>query len=209
MFGTRNWSRNVRTQVGLYFEVAEGNQYLYSGGNRYSFVYSGDVNRDGGTGNDLIYIPRSQDEIKFGTRQDGATPQQQWEEFNAFIEQDPYLSKHRGEIAERSGALNPWYHTVDLRILQDFGFGSGTTRHGFQLSLDFLNLTNLISSDWGVRKVASVAATSPLSFADPAVPFDSEGDPVFNFSGATETYVPDPGIYSRWRIQVGLRYFIN
>ncbi len=51
---------------------------------------------------------------------------------------------------------------MDLRILQDFAFG-GITRHNFQLSLDVLNVGNLISSDWGVRKVASSAATSPLA----------------------------------------------
>jgi hypothetical protein len=201
LFGTRHWSSNVRTQVGLYLEVAEGNQYVYSGGNRYSFVYAGDVNGDGNGGNDLIYIPRSQSEITFA-----GNAQAQWDAFNAFIEQDPYLSKHRGEIAERGGALNPWYHTVDMRILQDFGFGSGTKHHGFQLSLDFLNLTNLISSDWGVRKIADSRATSPLSLA---TPFDGTGQPVFNFSGATETYTDDPGIYSRWRIQLGLRYFFQ
>ncbi|MGA0134553.1 MAG: hypothetical protein ACO3ND_09395, partial [Opitutales bacterium] len=75
--------------------------------------------------------------------------QQQWAAFDAFIAQDPYLSKHRGEIAERFGGVNPWYSNVDLRILQDFGFGSGQNRQGFQVSLDILNVANLIDSDWG------------------------------------------------------------
>ena len=68
LFGTRNWSRNVRTQVGVFLEVAEGNRFAGAGGNRYSFIYSGDVNGDGSGGNDLIYIPRSQSEIKFDPR---------------------------------------------------------------------------------------------------------------------------------------------
>jgi outer membrane receptor protein involved in Fe transport len=200
LFGTRNWSRNVRTQVGLYFEVAEGSPFTASGGNRFSFIYSGDVNGDGVGGNDLIYIPRSQSEINFA-----GNAQAQWDAFNAFIEQDPYLSKHRGEIAERMGALNPWYHSVDLRILQDLGFGSGSRYHGFQLSLDVLNLTNLISSSWGVRKTANPLATSPLSLTG----FNGGGDPIFNFSGATETYIDDLSLASRWRVQFGLRYFIQ
>jgi hypothetical protein len=94
---------------------------------------------------------------------------------------------------------------VDLRILQDLGFGSGTTHHGFQLSLDILNLTNLISSDWGVRKGPNALAISPLSVA----PVQDGGDPIFNFSGATSTYSDDLSLASRWRIQLGLRYFIN
>jgi hypothetical protein len=199
LFGTRNWSRNVRTQVGLYVEVAEGSPFTASGGNRFSFIYSGDVNGDGVGGNDLIYIPRSQSEIRFASN-----AQAQWDALDAFIEQDPYLSQHRGEIAERMGALNPWYHNVDLRILQDLGFGSGAKYHGFQLSLDILNFTNLISSDWGVRKTANPLATSPLS-----VTGFQGGEPVFNFSGATSTYTDDLSVASRWRVQLGLRYFIN
>jgi hypothetical protein len=201
LFGTRNWSQNVRTQVGLVLEVAEGGVFTAAGGNRFSFIYSGDVNGDGQGGNDLIYIPRSQGEINFA-----GNAQAQWDALNAFIEQDPYLSKHRGEIAERMGGLNPWYHSLDLRILQDLGFGSGTKHHGFQLSLDVLNLTNLLNSDWGVRKTPNPLASSPLAL-DPLA--SQPGFPVFNFSGATETYSADLNPAYRWRVQIGLRYFIQ
>ena len=201
LFGTKHWSPNVRTQAGLILEVAEGNRYVYSGGNRWSFVYGGDVNGDGVGGNDLIYIPRSQDEITFAGDADA-----QWEAFDAFIEQDPYLSKHRGQIAERFGGLTPWYHTLDLRILQDLSFGSGSKHHGFQLSLDILNLTNLISSDWGVRKIADPLALTPLSLAQP---FNGTGEPVFNFNGVTKTFLDDADITSRFRVQFGLRYFFQ
>jgi hypothetical protein len=203
------WSSNWRTQIGVFVEVAEGNRFAGAGGNRYSFLYSGDVNGDGSAGNDLIYVPRTQNEIRFAPIQLPAglqiTPQQQWDRLNAFIEQDDYLRSHRGQIAQRFGAVNPWYNNVDLRILQDFSFGSGSDRQAFQLSVDVLNVGNLISSDWGVRKVASAAATSPLSL----VRFDPDGTPVFNFTGPTSTYIDDPGLLSRWRAQLGLRYFFN
>jgi hypothetical protein len=205
---SKAWSPSLRTQIGLFLEVAEGNRFAGAGGNRYSFIYSGDVNGDGTGGNDLIYIPAAQSEILFADCPTGCganvTPQQQWDAFNAFIEQDKYLRSHRGEIAQRFGAVNPWYNNVDLRILQDFSFG-GITRHTFQLSLDVLNVGNLISSDWGVRKVASVAATSPLRLTG----FDGSGAPVFNFTGPAETYIDDPGVFSRWRAQLGLRYFFE
>ena len=139
------------------------------------------------------------------------TAQQQWDALDAFIEQDKYLRTHRGQIAERSGALNPWYNNVDLRILQDFAFG-GITRHNFQLSVDVLNIGNLISSNWGVRKVASSAATSPLRLVTDGggVPqFDANGGPVLNFTGPGETFIDDPSVFSRWRAQVGLRYFFE
>jgi hypothetical protein len=209
VFTGKTWSRNLRTQVGVFFEVAEGNRFSGSGGNRYSFIYSGDVNGDGTGGNDLIYVPKSQTDIKFDayTPPGGATvtAQQQWDRLNAFIEQDSYLKANRGRIAERFGAVNPWYSNIDLRILQDIGFGAGKNHQGFQLSLDFLNVANLISSDWGVRQVANPSATSPLKL----VRFDNAGDPVFNFTGPTTTYVNDPGLLSRWRMQLGVRYFFN
>jgi hypothetical protein len=202
------WSPSLRTSIGLFVEVAEGNRFAGAGGNRYSFIYSGDVNGDGAGGNDLIYIPSDQSEIVFADCPTGCganvTPQQQWAALDAFIEQDKYLRSHRGQIAERAGAVNPWYNNVDLRILQDFSFGN-VTRHTFQLSLDVLNVGNLISSDWGVRKVASSAATSPLRLTG----FDLSGAPTFNFTGPAETFIDDPSVFSRWRAQLGLRYFFE
>jgi hypothetical protein len=201
---SRSWSSRYKTQLGMFLEVAEGNRFAGAGGNRYSFIYSGDVNGDGYGGNDLIYIPRDQSDIlldPMGT----VTAQEQWNRLNAFIEQDSYLKKHRGEIADRFGAVNPWYSDIDLRILQDIGLNRGSTRHTFQVTLDVLNVANLINSDWGVRKVASASATSPLTL----VRFNSAGAPVFNFTGPDKTYVDDPGLFSRWRAQLGVRYLFN
>jgi hypothetical protein len=205
---SRTWSERFRTQLGLFLEVAEGNRFAGAGGNRYSFIYAGDVNGDGSAGNDLIYIPRSQSEIIFDPLVvDGQTisPQEQWNRFNAFIEQDDYLREHRGEIAERFGAVNPWYTNVDLRVLQDVAVRAGGRRHAFQVSLDVLNVGNLLNSDWGVRKVASASATSPLTL----VRFNAAGAPVFNFTGPSQTYIDDPGLFSRWRAQIGVRYLFN
>ena len=214
---SKGWTPNLTTHFGLFLEVAEGNRFAGAGGNRYSYLYSGDVNGDGTGGNDLIYIPNNQNEIYFDPITDGQgnvikTAAQQWTELNAFIEQDKYLSAHRGEIAERFGGVNPWYQTLDLRILQDIAFDMGRQKHTFQISLDFLNFLNMLSSSWGVRKVANPAATSPLVLtgfdADPnnSIP---DGAPLFNFNGVKETFVSDPSIFSRWQIQIGLRYFFN
>ena len=73
------------------------------------------------------------------------------------------------------------------------------------MSLDLLNVGNLIDSDWGVRKVASSSATSPLTLTG----FDGAGAPMFNFTGPAETFIDDPNTLSRWRAQLGLRYFFD
>jgi len=203
------WSQSLRTSVGMFLEVADGSRFAGAGGNRYSFIYSGDVNGDGQGGNDLIYIPRDQSEIVFADCTSGCgsnvTPSQQWAALDAFIKQDKYLESHRGQIAERFGEVNPWYSNIDLKVMQDFALG-GLHQHNFQLSVDVLNFANLLNSDWGVRKIASAAATSPLRFTGN---FDANGAPIFNFTGPKRTFIDDPSIFSRWRAQLGLRYFFQ
>ncbi|MBT8479376.1 MAG: TonB-dependent receptor [Gemmatimonadetes bacterium] len=201
--GTYNkrWSDLLRTSFGLFWEVAEGNAFRGGGGNRYSFLYSGDVNGDGAN-NDLIYIPESASDINL------ADPGQ-WNALNAFIEQDKYLSKNRGKIAERFGLLNPWYTDLSLRILQDFIFGSESMDNVLQVSFDFENLLNMFSSSWGVRKVANTAALNPLACTSFPCTIDGAGRPELSFNGATETFVDDLSEFSRWRIQLGIRYFMD
>ena len=202
------WNETLTSHFGLFFEVSEGNRFTGAGGNRYSFLYAGDVNGDGYS-NDLIYIPRNQSEINL-SETDGngnfvATVEEQWAALNAFIEQDDYLKEHRGEIAERFGAVNPWWWNIDFRFMQDFNLMTGNTRHTIQLSFDILNVPSLLGIG-GVRKVASSSATKPLELVE----FNSMGEPVFNFDPALkETYIDDPGVNSRWQVQVGLRYFFQ
>jgi hypothetical protein len=201
------WSDNLATHFGIFLEVAEGNRFAGAGGNRYSYMYAGDVNGDGYS-NDLIYIPRDQSEINFSPIVDAnqnviSTPAEQWAAFNAFIEQDDYLNEHRGEISERFGGVNPWFFNIDFRLLQDISLFLGGMKHTFQISLDILNVPNMISSDWGVRKVASSSATTPLELTG----FNEDGAPVFNFAGATETFIDSPSLFSRWQMQLGIRYF--
>ena len=205
---SKPWSQRFRTQVGVFMEVAEGNRFAGAGGNRYSFIYSGDVNGDGAGGNDLIYIPRTQSEIRFAPLVRGSTtitPAQQWTAFDAFIRQDSYLSSHRGQIADRFGLVNPWYSNLDLRVLQDIALRGGQQQHNLQVSLDVMNVGNLLNSHWGVRKVANPTATSPLTL----VRFDPDGTPVFNFTGPARTFIDDPDLLSRWRAQLGVKYFFQ
>jgi hypothetical protein len=218
---TLRWSDRFRTQFGVFMEIAEGNRFAGAGGNRYSFTYTGvsvdtdgdgvadtfqagDVNGDGAP-NDLIYIPVDQNDPRI--RFDGTTAEAavQAAAFDTFIEQDEYLSSHRGQIAERFGLTNPWYTNFDLRIQQDVEIGALGRRHGFQIGLDVMNVGNLLNSDWGVRRIADPRATSPLAF----LRFDPDGVPVFNFTGPAETFIDDPDLLSRWRAQIGVKYFFQ
>ena len=160
--GTANyrhaWSDMLATSFGLFLEAAEGGFFTAGRTSRFSYTVLGDLNGDGASGNDLMYIPNDQSEINLVDIPGGLTAAQQWAALDAFIEQDDYLSEHRGEIAERNGGINPWYTNLDLRILQDVIVSD----HTFQISFDMLNVGNFLNSDWGVREVVNTAARTPL-----------------------------------------------
>ncbi|MCH7819451.1 MAG: TonB-dependent receptor [Candidatus Marinimicrobia bacterium] len=192
----KSWSERQSTSFGVFFERTQGNRFLASGGNRYSFIYSGDVNGDGYGGNDLIYIPTDANDIVLADAGD-------WAALDAFIEQDDYLKEHRGEIAERMGSINPWYTNIDIRVLHNVLLTTGDTKHKIQFSLDILNFANLINSSWGVRQIANPAATSPLALTGFV---NGDGEPILDFTGPAETFVDDLSLSSRYQIQVGMRY---
>lgn len=202
---------HLATSVSLFYEGASGG--------RFSYVYSGDMNGDNVQGNDLMYIPKSQDEIVLSTRTTAGvvyTPAQQWTDLNNYINQDPYLSKRRGQYAERNGALLPWQHRVDFRLLQDIFTDIGENRNSLQLSVDIFNIGNLVNKNWGTYRFQY--NSSPLAFQN----YNAQGQPTFQFQYVTNptatsagqtlttSYRPDVStLASRWQMQLGVRYIFN
>ncbi|GAA3928620.1 carboxypeptidase regulatory-like domain-containing protein [Hymenobacter algoricola] len=191
---------HLATTVSFFFEAAQGNRFTYT--------YAGDMNRDGFSGNDLVFVPASQDQIQLVdyTNSRGAvvTANQQWQLLNAYIGQDKYLSTRRGQYTERNGNLSPWYTQLDAKLLQDFSLMISQRKHIFQLSFDVQNLGNLISSDWGVRQI--VTTNRPLEFVGYQA---GTSVPTYQFRGGNQTFANNTDLNSRWRAQVGLRYILD
>ncbi|MBT9391548.1 carboxypeptidase regulatory-like domain-containing protein [Hymenobacter sp. NST-14] len=188
----------LATTISFFFEAAQGNRFTYT--------YAGDMNRDGIFGNDLVFVPASQDQIRLVDYTNAAgtvvSADQQWQQLNAYIGQDKYLSSRRGQYAERNGNLSPWYTQLDMKLLQDFSLLAGDKKHTFQLSFDIQNLGNLISSDWGVRQ--TVANNRPIEFVG------YQGTvPTYQFRGGNQTFLNNTNLDSRWRAQIGLRYILD
>ncbi len=191
------------TTVGVFGEIARGD--------RFSYVYGGDFNGDGVPNNDLLYIPLDANQLRFqeiverdnaGNVINRVSPDRQARQFNDYILQDDYLSENRGQIAERNGALSPWYATADLRIAQEFRVSVGDTPNRLRVSLNVLNVPNLLNSDWGVRE--TVRTNAPVN----VVGYDGD-EPVFQYVGPNETFDFDPSLVSRWQMQLGVRYIFN
>ncbi|MCR5014848.1 MAG: carboxypeptidase regulatory-like domain-containing protein, partial [Bacteroidales bacterium] len=106
-----SWSVGAKTKetVSLYYD---GFNHGYVGSDsftRYSYTISGNVNGDGGA-NSLVYIP-TESELSGMPFVDEANKAA----YNEFIKADKYLSSHRGQYAERGGALAPWRNTFNIR----------------------------------------------------------------------------------------------
>jgi hypothetical protein len=165
-----------------------------------SFMYTNDMNGDG-YGNDLIYIPSARGDIKFVSAADE-------DAFFAYLEQDNYLSKHQGEYAEAYAARAPWVHRFALRLAQNFSINTGSTKHTLQLTLDFLNFSNLINSEWGIGKYdpydgriltyEGVDANNVPSFS---MATDDDGNYL------KETYTTYYDYRDCWELLIGARYF--
>jgi hypothetical protein len=192
--------KKLGTTVSLFYEGAADGLV--------SYTYSSDINGDG-NGFDLAYIPRDASEINFATTTINGvtyTPAQQWEILNQFINNDPYLSKHRGQIAERNGAKLPWYNRVDARILQDLFTNIGNRRHTLQFSVDILNVMNLLNNKWGAHQSAVLR-----NLLVPTGSTTTTGAPIFrintsNSQPVTEPYQDVISTTGTYGIQLGLRY---
>jgi len=211
IFGALSYSRDFLgvgpTSVSVYFEGRRAGDS--------SYVFSGDMNGDGAINNDLIYIPRDTSEMRFvsnrvivGTDTTIYTPAQQAAAWDAFISQDPYLSKHRGEYAQRNAVFRPMVYRADLSISQDVGRSIAGRPHRVQIRLDILNVTNLIHNDWGVSQ--GFVTTQPLIY----VGVDGNGAATYKLATTggkliSQSFRKVVSTLDVWRMQLGVRYMLN
>ena len=135
------------------------------------------------------------------------TRQQQQDAFQAFIDNDKYLSKRRGMYTERNGRSTPWEHVIDARVAQDFYVMTGGKRHTLQVTFDIFNLTNLLNKKWGRQYFVTNQAynlLTSLNRTSGPVAYRGKG---YNFTPGTSPWTL--AFASRWQGQIGLRYTFN
>jgi len=176
-----------------------------------AYTYAGDLNGDGATSNDLIYIPRDQSEMNFQAFTASGrtfTAAEQAAAWDTYISQDSYLSKHRGEYAERNAVVLPMVWRLDFSVSQELFKDLGGRRHALTVRADFLNFTNLLSSDWGVGQ--RLINQQPLT--NPGV--DAQGRATYrlrvvNNELMTKSLESTAGISDVYRIQFSIKYSFN
>ena len=168
----------------------------------YSYIYSNDMNGDG-IATDLMYIPNSANDLKWVSEEDKAA-------FQTFMDNDPYMSTHKGQYAEAYAGRSPWTHLLDARIAKTFKKTIGKTTHCFELSANVNNILNMFNSSWGLYKYTcygSYDVVNPLK-----VERFEDNTPVFSMNKVngeypTQTYT-NTHIKSDqcWSLVFGLKY---
>lgn len=176
-----------------------------------SYVYSGDLNGDGGFSNDLIYIPRNKSEMNFETFVSSGktfTAAEQATAWEAFIKQDEYLNAHRGEYAGRNGFSLPMISRIDMSVIQDIYAEFFGKRNTLQVRADILNFGNLLNKEWGVGQ--SLTTTSPLISRGA----DASGKTLYRLRNIGTDLISkslqyNAGTSDVFRIQLSVRYIFN
>jgi hypothetical protein len=139
----------------------------------FEYVYGSDLNGDGGTANDLVYVPTDAhlaSEILF--QQNGAlTPAAQADLLETFISDHECLNSQRGKIMKRNSCRSPWTKVLNTSVRQSLPTIRG---QNFILQLDVFNFTNLLNKKWGAQDLGSTNSPSLLvrrsAVAQPAQP---------------------------------------
>lgn len=194
---TYEFAKDWKTTVSLFYNIQSGRPF--------SYIYDGDVNGDGSRDNDLIYIPKDQNDIYLGSISSGnyVPNATMYTNFFNYVNNDEYLKKHKGQTMERNAAREPYQQQLDLRIVQDIPlFDYSQSTHRLQVSIDILNLPNLLKSDWGRIRYVNNQNDKLLTYVGKT----TDNKHVFSFNKtAMDPYLTDD-LLSRWQIQFGVRY---
>ena len=196
--------------------------YIGEQASPFTYTYSGDMNGDRVNGNDLLYVPNSANELRFNpltvtTSPVGGTSStrtyteaEQRAAFDAYIDQDKYLSTRRGQYVQRNESVLPMLHRLDLSVTQDIYIKIKGKKNSFQFRADILNFTNMLNKNWGI----SQRATNPnvLAFANAStgnVPFytlATQTDTNGNRFLIKDTFQKNTSTFDVWQAQFTLRY---
>jgi hypothetical protein len=190
ILGTLQWKHNFfgdyATKLGLIYQGRSGRPY--------SYTFDNDANGDG-RANDLLYIPAARGDVLF---RNAAEENAFW----SYVNNDQYLSTHKGQLAGRNAVRNSWVNQFDLHIEQELpGFFDGNKA---QIWVDVMNVGNLLNKKWG--RVDEYAFPGFKGVAEYGGIDAATGKYVYRFNEPDAATVYDDKGISRWALQLGFRY---
>lgn len=192
---TAGYQNKKGTAISLIYEAIQGKK-------NYTYMTANDLNADGYQ-YDVVYIPNNPTDMLFISNDDR-------DRFWDFVNNDHYLSSHKGQYASAYTLYSPWYQKIDLKISQDINFKIGSTSNTIQLSVNFSNFLNLINPKWGLMKVLNPSLHNGriLKFEDLVFGEPRYSTPT-NINKDTSTWVKEPYTKQYWGLQFGIKYIIK
>ncbi|HAK92751.1 MAG TPA: Oar protein, partial [Massilia timonae] len=189
---------NYNTRLGIFYEGREGRPY--------SWTINNDLNGDGESGNDLMYIPTafgSGEVVFYGdTATNHSNEQRFWDVVNA----NKGLHGSAGGVVKRNNSTAEWVNTFDVRISQEIP--GLFKRNKATFTLDFMNFGNLLNKKWGRTEEISFQSSGGMarSFVDYAG-LDSQGRYIYVVRNDVERQdLKQSKGESQWAIQATLKY---
>lgn len=207
--GTVTWRHNFfadyETRVSMFYEGRSGRPF--------SYIFRNDANGDNGGFNDLFYVPEGPGDVVWTG---GAAMEAS---FFAWLEENGDLAAYRGMVAPANAFRTEWVNSFDVRITQELpGFMEG---HKSLLSLDIMNIGNLLNKDWGIIEDYGFNSTQQLAnyagICGPTTTFagcaGNEGKYVYHWTGPgagpqIQENNNDKGntAVSRWSVMLSFKY---
>ena len=181
-------ARSCRPRSPLFYNGQSGRPYALS--------FFQDVNGDGRTSNDLLYVPSSASEVfvRNGTA----------DQLMAWLNADGCAMDFAGAIQERNSCRQPWTHQMDVRLAVNVPFG-GTRR--VELEFNVFNFLNMVNKDWGKVQYVSFNQNTDVRYGGIDA---ASGKMIYDIATITSSTYPGrflvDDVRSRWQAQFGARF---
>jgi hypothetical protein len=188
-----------KTSIGVFYEGRSGKPY--------SWTFKNDMNGDGVSGNDLLYIPKAfgSGEVEFAG--DTATNHSNEQRFWSVVNGNKALRNSAGSTVARYNDFSPWTNSFDLRLGQEIPGLFG--RNKASVSFDILNFGNLLNKKWGhiLEQPFYSSGGQSRGFVDYAGIDQATGKYVYSVRSAVDPYqIRQVKGESQWAMQVTVKY---
>lgn len=186
------WKR-WKTDFSLYYIGESGTPFTFGDSTAGGL---GDLNADGTSANDPIYVPRDAtdlSEIVFA----GIDSPAQGAAFEAFIRKTPCLRRQRGTIVGRNSCRGPWVNTSNASLRQSL---RAIGAHDLSLQVEVFNVLNLLNPSWGLFRVPKATLLQHVGQT-----LGTSTQPIFYFNAASAGASTE-NLESAYQLQLSLRY---
>jgi hypothetical protein len=183
------FAKGWRTKASLYYEGRSGNPH--------SYTYGNDLNNDGVTTNDLVYVPTGPADPKISLAGMNAAQQTAYFDFLA----SSGLNKYAGSHAPRNAFIQPWINQLDLKITQKLPIYQPVE---VELFFDFINFGFWLSRQYfgDVKLLTNTNNAVYYRRVMGNASYNATGQVVPTWTAAPAGVVID-NTASRWRVQFG------